>query len=143
MGLLIKKQVTNILEVPLNIIVNFIGRGLSVNRSELPIKLEANIGNGLTFSQTDQISIDQIIDENKSFEFSECTNSSLSLDGRKLILTKQFANYKICKNKDGVVVDIIYLNSREEKDEVIFTDIGYTPSISNPQSNQSPTFYKS
>lgn len=145
MGLFIKRNVTNILEVPINIFVQFISLGLKVNRDDNQLKLEADLSDGLVFNKAGQIVVDQEIDESKSSIMTTQSSSSLSIDERKITLTKFLDDYKICRNKSGIIIDFKHLGTREEKDDVIIADIGYVSALSKPNripTSEKPSFYK-
>lgn len=145
MGSVSRKRVTNVFDVPQDILVNFIGKGLYFNREDKPPLLEVSAGSGLNYDAEGNLAVDAEVDDSQTSNFSVCVGTSLSLDGQKISLTKAFADYKILRNSHGLVVDIKLVEERQEVDEVILTDVSYTSALSIPtrdDSAQFPNFYK-
>jgi hypothetical protein len=145
MGSIMRKRVTNVLEVPQDILAKMIGRGLHVNREEFPVQLEVNTGDGLAFDESGALVVDMEVDESKCSEFILQTDSNLLLDGRKLTLRKIYTRFKIHRNYDNYILDIVPYEQFESSDDVIMTDYGYV-AIQNKSAREAtpglPNFYK-
>lgn len=145
MGSVMRKRVVNVYDVPQDVLVNFVGRGLEMNREEAPVRLEVCVGTGLDFNDSSEIVVDDQIDEKQCTTMTHCVNTALSLDGRRLTLTKTLADYKVKRNQHGHIIDIEHTGDRIEKDELILTDLGYMSALSVPNRDDTknfPNFYK-
>lgn len=121
MGTVIRSRVVNIFEIPTDVLIQLVGPGFEVNE------------NG-------KLGMDRHIDEDRSFEFVVQNDSSLWLEGRKLMLTKFFRKLKVLKNRHGHIVDMVEVGSWESTDEVLLTDYG---ALMNPgKSSHERSFYK-
>jgi hypothetical protein len=144
MGMVIRKTITNILEIPLDILLFFIGRGLVVNAKEHPPLIEVALGDGVTYDNDSRIVVDKEVDEDKCSMYTVVTNSSLSLDGLRLTLSKDYADYKILRNHAGMTIDLVLLNQYSDTDEVILTDHTYfgATHTERKETKTLPKFYK-
>ncbi len=171
MGMVIYRRVTNVYDIPLDILVDTIGKGLTINRTgELPL-LEPAISNGLEFKEDGTVGIktgdgirinecgelvidiicnecDTVVDPCKSTEFSVQIDSSLSLDAQKLSLVKKYQKYTVQRNTAGVILDIIPGEITEKTDEVLICaayGYGYGSGQTKtyrPTTPEMPNFYK-
>lgn len=145
MGSVMRKRVTNVLEVPQDVLAKLIGKGLHVNRDELPVQLEVHTGDGLAFGEDGALVVDMEIDPSKCSQFTLLSDSGLMIDGRKLVLKKTYTVFEICRNYDNYILDIKPVNVYDRFDEVIITDYSYV-SIQNKSAREAtpglPNFYK-
>ena len=145
MGSVMRKRVKNILEVGRDVVADFIGKGLHINREQVPVQLEINTGDGLAFSEDGALVVDMEIDPSKCTRYTQLTDTNLMIDGRKLILKKVYTVYEICRNYDNYILDIKPVETYERLDEVIITDYSYV-SIQNKSAREAtpnfPNFYK-
>lgn len=145
MGSVNRPQIINIFEIPQDLMANFVGDGLHFNTDQFPPLMEVMVGDGLDIDQHGRVSIDHHPDDHKSSVITNCINVSMTVDGRKLILTKTFADYNVVRNCDGVIVDITEAGIREEADEIILADLSYCGAVDRPVregTEQLPKFYK-
>lgn len=145
MGSVMRKRVVNVYDIPQDILVEVVGGGMKLNVQTTPPTLEVSMGTGMKLDKQDRVAMDTDVDEEKSTQYTQMTDSSLSVDGRKIILTKSYTDYKVKRNKDGVVFDIETLGVREETQELVLTDIGYVAALSKSERTGdpvSPNFYK-
>lgn len=145
MGSVKRKSVTNVLEVPKDILTQMFSKGFWVNREETPVCIEVFVGNGLDFDDQNALIVDNVIDETKSSFFTQMVDSTILIDGRKLSLLKRYKTYKIQRNCDGLILNIIPFEDFERCDDVIMTDYGYV-SVQAKSSREAtpelPNFYK-
>lgn len=145
MGIINRKRLTNIFDVPKDILMNFIGRGLNVDREEILPMIEVSTGKCLLIDEESNVSVDLEADESKESIITVCSDVKLGVDGRKISLTKVYQDFKLVKTKDGIVTDLMLINTRTYVDESILTDYGYIPCLTIPQresSDELPNFYK-
>jgi len=145
MGSVRQRRIINQYDIPQDLLLHFIGRGLEINRHQHPIQLEVAQGRGLVFDEQYRIAVDNEIDECKSSVYTSLTDSVLSIDCRKLILTKTYTEYKVCRNRDGLIIDLQAVRTWEDKDEVMITDHTYVSALSTSErenTTDSPNFYK-
>lgn len=171
MGVMIYRRVTNVYDIPPDILVNCIGKGLVVVRDEHdaeehghehesrpPCSLEVdvgnglhidcdnhlavNIGNGLEFNCDGQIEIDT--EPVTTQIMTNVTDISLSIDGQKLTLSKTFTDYIVHKTAAGLVVDIEVSDSRIVTEDVLMVDYGYCGSGTSARMSTPnlPNFYQ-
>lgn len=143
MGVVIYRRVTNVYDIPLDILVETLGRGLTLNREgQVPLlepsigtglkfneegQVVVNTGNGLTVDELGKISVDfgcavtfdEAVDETKTTEMMVQIDSQLSLNAQKLTLKKKYQKYTIQRNKNGIVLYIIAGDVTEKDDDVI------------------------
>lgn len=140
MGSVMRKRVKNILEVGRDVVADFIGKGLHVNREQVPVQLEINTGDGLAFSEDGALVVDMEVDPSKCTQYTQMTDSTLSIDGRKIVLKKTYTVFEICRNYDNYILDIKPVQTFERTDEVILTDYAYVSALSKPAREATPNF---
>lgn len=130
MGMVIYRRITNIYEVPPEVLEQWAGKGLIPN-SDNPNQVEINIGDGLIFTDQGKVALDVkvafdgIPDECKTQIITNITDVNLTFEGRELILQKTLTDYAIKRNHAGILVDFLVGESRIEKQSVTFADCGY------------------
>ncbi len=200
MGNVIYRRITNVYDIPSDILVECIGKGLVVHRREdseisqeigaVPCSLEVHTGKGLNFDHQGRLAVEtgqgicfdcdekfavnigqgiQIDDCGKvsiklgdgfvfdcdgkinidtciasSQTISNITNVTLSIEGRKMVLSKTFTDYKINRNNAGIVLDIEVSEPRVINEEMIISDYGYSACGTSIRASTStlPNFYQ-
>lgn len=142
MGSVIRKKTTNVFDIPQDILVEFIGRGLFINRNSLPPLLEISANHGIELKEDGSLGLKKGHSDHSSV-YSFLTDVSLKLDGRRLILTKTISFYEITRNCDKFIVDIKFLHNDQIMEEVVFNDLGYCGMSTSFRENsqESPNFY--
>jgi hypothetical protein len=169
MGLVIYRRITNVFEIPLDILVETLGRGLHLNRSGQVPLLEPNIGTGLGFEENSSFGVrygeglklddlgrisvdigcdmfkDTEPDPSKTVEVEVQIDSHLSLDAQKLSLRKVYRKYTVYKNASGHVIDFLPGETVERIDDVILAvPYGYGTGFMNSsreETPEAPNFY--
>lgn len=149
MGVMIYRRVVNVYDIPLDILVETLGRGLTINReaADFPL-LEPDIGKGLRFDGDGKIEIDPTVDHYQSTEYIVQVDSKLSLDAQKLTLTKTYQKHNVLRNAAGVTVSVSPGDTFEETEDVILAvPYGYGYSSADAKSlrastSTAPNFYK-
>lgn len=145
MGNFIARKIQSILEVPKEIIINFLGKGLVVDRTKEALSFDVNNGDNLIINEKNQLELDVKVDEEKSINLLVCDGVSMKIDGRKVTLTKAFSKYVVKKNKCGLVVDLKLDKTFSEIDEQIVLDYGSSVAALNMNDSaksDGPKFYK-
>ncbi len=145
MGSVNRPHITNVFDIPPDILVEFIGKGFKMNRGQAPIMLEFDCGNGLDFDNAGRVCIDVKIDREKSSDLEVLSNISLGFDGAKFYVIKTFNKYHLCRNGHGLIFDIVHLETREETEYVIGTDYGHVSAMARSERSSEPSapnFYK-
>jgi RNase P/RNase MRP subunit p29 len=145
MGNFIARKIQSILEVPKEIIINFLGKGLVVDRTKEALSFDVNNGDNLIINEKNQLELDVAVDKGKSIDLVVCDGVIMKIDGRKITLNKSFSKYVVKKNKCGLVVDISLDKTFSEIDEQIVLDYGSSvEALANSDSAKSngPKFYK-
>lgn len=145
MGNVIKRRVTNIFDIPLDIMVDIIGKGLILDRDESVVQLKINVGDGLLFDNTGKIVHDREKCEELTSSISTVKDVNLSVTGNKLTFTKTLSDHKIIRNKHGHIIDIVEDSVRSETVDLIITDPCYSTAVEIPErmeTPETPNFYK-
>lgn len=135
MGVIIHRRVINVYDIPDDFFGKCLGRGLCEGGDEYHSNIETDLGQGLAFDgnafgvrtgpglkideenrvaahvgrglnvEGGRIHLDTCRDGCPG-TFTVLSDSHLSLDGPKLVLTKDFTRYSVWKNAAGLVLDI-------------------------------------
>lgn len=145
MGNFIARKIQSILEVPKEIFVSFLGKGLVVDKTKENLSFDVNNGNNLIINDKNQLELDVAVDQGKSIDLVVCDGVTMKIDGRKITLDKSFSKYVVKKNKCGLVIDISLDKTYSETEDHIVLDYGSSvEALANNDSAKSngPKFYK-
>jgi RNase P/RNase MRP subunit p29 len=144
MGNFISRKIQSILEVPKEIFVSFLGKGLVVDKTRENLSFDINNGNNLIINDKNQLELDVDVDQGKSFDLLVCDGVTMKIDGRKITLNKSFSKYVVKKNKCGLVIDISLDKSYSETEDHFVLDYGSSvEALANSAAKSNgPSFYK-
>lgn len=158
MGNIIYRRITNVYDIPPDILVECIGKGLVVRRSteeissencenhdhteQVPCSLEIDLGSGLAFNCDNKLEVDTTPVTTQVL--TNLTDVSMSIEGQKLTLTKTFTDYTVKKTESGLVVDIEVGECRTVTEDILLLDYGYcgTGTPARMSTPALPNFYQ-
>lgn len=145
MGSVLRKQIINIFDIPKDIIVQLIGKGMLLDRHSEPMQLHVNAGDGLALFEDGTVGVDGMIHEPHCSIHSHISDIRLAFEGAVLTLTKVISDYKVLRNRAGFIIGIEFIGNREEYEQVTIIDNSYTAALSKPvhqHTASAPNFYK-
>jgi hypothetical protein len=98
------------------------GIGLSIGEDK---SVNVNVGPGLLANSENKIIVDVSEDPTKATNFTSVKNTTLSMNGSKLVLTKIITTYSVKRNASGIVLDIVTIDEHAEQDEIMLIDSTY------------------
>jgi hypothetical protein len=132
MGNVIYRRITNVYDIPPDILVNCIGKGLIVKTEEpvyeeseptIPCSLQVDAGKGLKFDEGGRLEVDLHVTSIETV--TSLTDVSMSANGRKFVLLKTYTDYLVKRNHSGMIVEIEVCESRIVEEDIILIDYGY------------------